>query len=43
MNATDYLSHARVCAIFGKPFMTYFESNLIIKNIFNLTPYNYEK
>lgn len=42
MNATDYLSHARVCSICGKPFMTYYESNLIIKTMFKLTPYSYE-
>lgn len=39
MNNIDFLSHEQICSICGKPFMTFFETELIIKNRFKLNPY----
>lgn len=39
MGKIDFLSHEQICLIYGNQFMTYFESHLIIKSMFNLTPY----
>lgn len=39
MNNIDFLSHEQICSICGNQFMTKFETELIIKNIFKLNPY----